>query len=71
VQAHGLETGALRVLEAARGPLGLSLRGILRTCRVARTAAALHGRLTVTAADVREALQYRHEALGGWAAAEG
>ena len=71
VRAYGLGPGALRTLEAAREPLGLSLRGVLRTCRVARTVAALDSRLTVTAADVREALQFRHEALGCWHSAEG
>ncbi len=71
VRAYGLDNGAIRVLDDARLPLGLSPRGILRTSRVARTVAALDGRLTVTAPDVREALQYRHEALGCWRAAEG
>lgn len=71
VVGFGLEPAAVAQLAAARGPLGLSVRGILRTCRVARTVAALDGRAAVTAADVREALQYRHEALGCWRAAEG
>jgi len=71
VRAYGLEPAALQTLEAARVPLGLSLRGVLRTCRVARTVAALDGRVTVIAADVGEALQFRHETLGCWYAAEG
>jgi magnesium chelatase family protein len=68
---YGLDGAALAVLEAARRPLQLSVRGVLRSCRVARTAAALGGRREVSARDVREALQFRHEALGCWAAAEG
>ncbi|HOX25284.1 MAG TPA: YifB family Mg chelatase-like AAA ATPase [Candidatus Krumholzibacteria bacterium] len=71
VAAYGLDPGAVAQLDAARKPLGLSVRGVLRTCRVARTVAALEGRRTVAAADVREALLYRHEALGCWRAAEG
>ncbi len=70
-RAYGLGDVALKVLDDARRPLQLSLRGILRTCRVARTVAALDGRRSVDAADVREALQFRHEALGCWAATEG
>ena len=64
--AYGLDPAAVCTLEAARAPLGLSLRGVLRTCRVARTVAALDGRSTVIAADIQEALQFRHEALGCW-----
>jgi magnesium chelatase family protein len=71
IASHGLDDEALAQLETARRPLGLSARGLLRTCRVARTIAALAGRRKVTAPDVREALLYRHEALGCWRAAEG
>jgi len=70
-RGYGLDLAALDALAAAQRPLGLSARGLLRTCRVARTAAALDGRRQVTAADVQEALLYRHEALGCWRAAEG
>jgi magnesium chelatase family protein len=63
VCGYGLETEAVACLEAARPPLGLSPRGVLRTCRVARTAAALEGALTVAPRHVREALQFRREAL--------
>jgi magnesium chelatase family protein len=66
VHGHGLLEDAVTVLERSRQPLGLSIRGILRTCRVARTIAALAARRQVEAADVQEALQFRHEALGAW-----
>jgi len=66
VHGHGLREDAVAVLEQSRQPLGLSIRGILRTCRVARTIAALAARRHVEAADVQEALQFRHEALGAW-----
>ena len=71
VQAYGLDGGAVELLEEARRKLGLSARGVLRACRVARTAAALEGLSTVSVAQVREALIYRHEALGCLQAAEG
>jgi len=71
VEAHALDDGARTLLEEVRRPLALSIRGLLRACRVARTVAALAGRRTVTADHVREALQYRHEALGSWSATEG
>lgn len=64
VRDYGLDAGALEVLERARRPLGLSIRGLLRACRVARTIAALAGRRPVTAGDLQEALQFRHEANG-------
>jgi len=71
VSALGLSGAAQDVLVTARDPLGLSARGILRVCRVARTMAALAGTSEVGADHVREALQYRQEALGSWRAAEG
>jgi magnesium chelatase family protein len=71
VHAYGLDGGAVDLLEEARRKLGLSARGVLRACKVARTAAALEGLLTVSAPQVREALVYRHEALGCLQAAEG
>jgi magnesium chelatase family protein len=71
IDALGLSAPAREVLNSAQRPLALSARGILRACRVARTIAAVAGRREVGAADVREALQYRHEALGSWAATEG
>ncbi len=63
VAGYGLEPEAVACLEAAREPLGLTPRGVLRACRVARTAAALEGVLTVSPRHVREALQFRREAL--------
>ncbi len=71
VVALGLDPAAQDVLASARGPLGLSARAVLRACRVARTLAALAGTDRVGADQVREALQYRHETLGSWSAAEG
>lgn len=61
LRGYGLATPALDVLERVRRPLGLTSRGLLRTCRVARTVAALDGRSGVTAGDVQEALQFRQE----------
>jgi magnesium chelatase family protein len=63
VRGYGLDEAAVTVLEQSRQPLGLSLRGLLRTGRVARTIAALAGRRRVEADDVREALQFRAEAV--------
>ncbi|MDY0108934.1 MAG: YifB family Mg chelatase-like AAA ATPase [Candidatus Krumholzibacteria bacterium] len=64
IRGHGLDQAAVDVLERSRVPLGLSIRGVLRACRVARTIAALDGRREIIAADVQEAVQYRYEALG-------
>jgi len=66
VRAYGLDNGAVGCLEGARRPFGLSVRGVLRCCRVARTVAALDGSFTVSARHVQEALQYRREAVPGW-----
>lgn len=71
VRGYGLDSDALAVLEQARRPLGLSIRGLLRVCRVARTAAALAGRAGIGADDVREALQFRVEQDAGDRAAGG
>ncbi|MBD3222098.1 YifB family Mg chelatase-like AAA ATPase [bacterium] len=71
VAAFGLDTAARDVLDQARRPLALSARGLLRACAVAHTAAALDGDPVVRAHHVREALQFRHEALGSMTAAEG
>jgi magnesium chelatase family protein len=67
-RAWGLDGTALRCLEEARVGLGLSIRGVLRCARVARTAAALDGRAQVARADVLEALTFRLETLPGFAA---
>ncbi len=50
-------------LEQARRSMGLSLRGTVRCRRVAATVAALDGATRVTAAHVREALEFRRDAL--------
>lgn len=71
ISSYGLTAAAQDVLVLARDPLALSARGILRVCRVARTLAAISGSLEVGPDQVREALQYRQEALGSWQAAEG
>ncbi len=71
VASYGLDAEALAYLDAARRPLGLSPRAVLRACRVARTAAALEGESLVGAAHVRDALQFRREALPGWAGSAG
>lgn len=63
VRGHGLDEASVAVLERSRRPLGLSLRGLLRASRVARTIAALAGRRQVEPADVQEALQFRAEAF--------
>lgn len=49
----------VELLEKSRVPLGLSLRGLLRCVRVARTIAALDGSDAVTPGQVREALELR------------
>ena len=71
VRGHGLDPAAIEVLEAARRPLSLTSRGLLRACRVARTLAALEARRRVTAADMRGALVLRNETPAGLAAAGG
>ncbi len=47
------------LLESARRPLGLSLRGVQRTLRVADTLAALDGTGSLKVEVVREALEFR------------
>lgn len=55
-----LEPEALDLLETARRPLGLSLRGVRRTLAVAATIAALDDRDRIGAEQVREALEFRN-----------
>ena len=50
-------------LDEAKRSLGLSIRSLIRTARVALTLAALAGRHDVRRADVAEALSFRQEAL--------
>ena len=68
VAAAGLDPEATRFLEAARECLGLSVRGVVRCARVARTVAALDGVEVTTRAHVADALRFRLESLPGWGA---
>jgi len=71
VAGYGLDAAALDLLDQVQRPLGLSARALLRASRVARTVAALADETVVGVEHLREALQYRHEALGSWRATEG
>jgi predicted ATPase with chaperone activity len=53
---------AIAYLETARSRLGLSVRGVIRVARVARTVASLDRSASVTAVQVAEALSFRLEA---------
>ncbi len=64
----GLDASAAAYLEEARQRLTLSIRGVLRCARVARTIATLGGKRRVTASHVAEALGYRLEAIPGFMA---
>jgi len=68
VHAMGLDDPAIAYLEEARGVLGLSIRGVIRCARVARTIARLAGADTVARPHVAEALSFRLEALPGFQA---
>jgi len=50
-------------LDEAKRSLGLSIRALIRSARVARTVAALDGRRRVTRADLAEALGFRKETM--------
>ena len=56
-----LEPAAAQLLEHLRVSLGLSLRGVDRCLRVARTLAALDGRRLIARGHVGEALEFRPE----------
>ena len=58
-----LDAEAAAFLDSSGAVLGLSLRGLTRCAGVARTIAALDNTRSVTVAQVREALEYRREAL--------
>jgi len=66
-----VSSAAIRILEEARLPLGLSLRGMRRCLQVARTIAALEGRQEAQGQDVREALEFRQESLASLAVPDG
>jgi predicted ATPase with chaperone activity len=70
LRGYGLTDTALAHLDGVRVPLGLSVRGVLRCARVARTIAALDRTATVTASHVSEALTFRREALAAFQSAD-
>jgi magnesium chelatase family protein len=59
-----LAAGADEFLDEVRRSLGLSLRGVERCARVARTLAALEGREQITTEDLTQALEFRRPQLG-------
>ena len=63
MQVLGLTAAAVTYLEEARLGLAMSLRGVVRCARVARTVATLAGSEEVTPVHLAEALTYRQEAL--------
>jgi magnesium chelatase family protein len=67
--ALGLQSETLAALEQARRSLSLSMRGVMRSARVARTIATLAGSPCVQKPHLAEALQYRLEAVPGFASA--
>jgi magnesium chelatase family protein len=60
----GLEPAARRLLAGAVERLGLSVRALHRSLRVARTIADLEGVETLSSAHVAEALSFRLRAEG-------
>lgn len=70
LRGYGLTDSAVARLKELRAPLGLSVRGVLRCARVARTIAALDGTAAVEAGHVGAALAFRREALATFSAAE-
>jgi magnesium chelatase family protein len=67
LRTHGLDDAGIAFLEEARRGLSLSMRGVLRCARVARTIAALEATESVTRTHLAEALNFRLEALPGFA----
>ena len=65
--ARALEPAARRLLESAVDRLGLSVRALYRSLRVARTIADLDGAGRIGAAHLAEAVSYRQRAEGGTA----
>lgn len=63
MQVLGLTAAAVTYLEESRLGLAMSLRGVVRCARVARTVATLAGSQEVTPVHLAEALTYRQEAL--------
>jgi magnesium chelatase family protein len=67
MQKLGLTDSAVSYLEEARQRLAMSMRGVVRCARVARTVATLAGQSQVTAVHLAEALTYRQEAVPAFA----
>ncbi len=66
VRGWGLDEPARAFLGRAAESLALSVRGILRCARVARTVAALDGQNRVSVRQLTEALEFRLESLPGF-----
>ncbi len=58
-----LSTAGAQLLDELRVPLGMSLRGVKHCIHVAGTVAALDGTHQITAAQIRETLEFRREIL--------
>lgn len=69
VQELALSSAAVTFLEEARRSLSLSVRGVLRCARVAKTIAVLAGQEKVARSHVAEALNYRQETVAGFSPA--
>ena len=66
LSALGLDRAAIAFLDHARRGLAMSVRGLLRCARVARTLAALDAQAAVADSHVAEALEFRQETLASF-----